>query len=844
MSAEPHDRVTQILRPLPALRAQPRQIDARRDLMTPASGPVHLRISPGQAFQAAVALEEQGRPGEAERLYQYALALSPDDVASLLRLSTIRVQHADLAGALQLLQRAAHISPQSADAQAALGRLLAALNATEEAIVCYRKALAIKPDNAAVHHHLANALRTLGQNQGAIDHYQCALALAPNLAEAHNNLARLLAAHNRPEEAIIHYEHALAIKPDDVQAHQNLGMVLQATSRVEEALAHYEQALTIEPNLAEIRVKMGDILHALNRSQEAITHYHKALTTQPDDPKAHNNLGICLAALDRHDEAAVHYRKALAVTPNAADVHANLGNALRALGRSQDAIEHYQRALDLSPENAAAHNNLGNALSSLDRHEEAIGHYKCALAIDPTLPETHNNLGTLLASHNRFEEAMVHYKRALAIRPDLAEAHGNLGNALFALNRPDEALTRYEAALAIKPEVARLHHALGISLQVLGRLEEAGRAFERAVALAPGKADFYLPLAHSRPFAAQDPRLAAMEELARDVACRSEEEQIALHFALGKAYADLKQHQRAFSHLRAGNALKRRRVSYDESHTLGVFDRIRATFSPALMRAKSRAGHPSQLPIFIVGMPRSGTTLIEQILASHSKVFGAGEREELSAALPDLKTTRSAAVFPEVVSELSGQALHAFGSRYLERITALAPTAERIVDKMPSNFGLLGLIHLALPHARIIHARRDPVDTCVSCFSILFVGHQPYTYDLGELGRYYRTYSRLMEHWRAALPPGLVLEVQYEDVVADLEGQARRIVAHCGLPWEEACLGFHRSQRPVQTASSVQVRQPLYASSVGRWRHYADELEPLLQELGVSPADAAPSRPA
>jgi tetratricopeptide (TPR) repeat protein len=807
--------------------------------MTPASSPSHLRISPVHAFQAAVKLEEQGRSREAEPLYQYALALSPDHVASLLRLSTIRVQHADLAGALQLLRRAADVAPQSADAQAALGRVLAALNGPQEAIACYRKALAIKPDNAAVHHHLANALRVLRRNQEAIDHYQHALALAPNLAEAHNNLAGLLIAHDRPEEAIVHYQHALAIKPNDLEAHKNLGQVLQATGRLGEALSHYEQALTIDPDLAELRVNVGDILHALNRSQEAIAHYQKALATRPDDPKAHNNLGICLATLDRHDEAAVQYRMALALTPNAADIHANLGNALRVLGRSQDAIEHYRRALDLAPDNVAAHNNLGNALSSLDRHEQAIAHYERALAINPALPETHNNLGTLLAARNRFEEAIVHYQRALAIRPHLAEAHGNLGNALFALGHPNEALTHYETALAIKPDVARLHHALGVSLQVLGRLEEARAAFERAVALAPGKADFYLPLAHSRPFTAQDPRLSAMEELARDVAGLSEEEQIALHFALGKAYADLNQHQRSFSHLGAGNALKRRRVSYDETHTLGVFDRIRAAFSPALMREKSGAGHASKVPIFVVGMPRSGTTLIEQILASHSKVFGAGEREELSAALPDLKAAHSAAVFPEVVSELSGQALHDFGSRYLERITALAPTAERIVDKMPSNFGLLGLIHLALPGARIIHARRDPLDTCLSCFSILFVGHQPYTYELGELGRYYGTYSRLMAHWRAVLPPGLVLEVRYEDVVADLEGQARRIVAHCGLPWEEACLAFHRSRRPVQTASSVQVRQPLYASSVGRWRDYANELEPLRKALGISSADAS-----
>jgi tetratricopeptide (TPR) repeat protein len=815
--------------------------------MTPASTPPPRQITPLQAFHAAVALEERGRSGEAERLYQYALALSPDHVASLLRWSTIRVQHGDLASALTLLRRAAGVAPQSADAHAALGRLLATLNCTQEAISCYQKALAIRPDNAAVHHHLANALGALQRTQEAIDHYQQALVIAPNLAEAHNNLAGLLATGDRPEEAIIHYERALAVNPNDVEAHKKLGTILHATGRLEKAAAHYEQALTIKPNLSELRVNLGEVLHALHRSQEAMAHYRQALVTNTDDPKAHNNLGICLAALGRHEEAAAHYRQALAVTPNSADVRTNLGNALHALGRVEDAILHYERTLALAPENAAAHNNLGNALSSLERHEEAIAHYNRALAINPALPETHNNLGTLLASRKRFQDALLHYERAIAIRPDLAEAHGNLGNALFAINRPNEAVTRYEAALAIKPEQAQLHHALGMSLQALGRLEEAGRAFERAVGLAPGKADFYLALALSRPFTAQDPRLAPMEKLAQNLALLSEEERIALHFALGKAYADLELYQHSFSHLRAGNALKRRRVSYDETSTLGAFDRIRATFSPALMRAKSGEGNPSPAPIFVVGMPRSGITLVAQLLASHSQVFGAGEREELSDALSDLKAAHSAAVFPEVVSVLSGQALHEFGSRYLERITALAPTAERIVDKMPSNFGLLGLIHLTLPGARIIHVRRDPVDTCLSCFSLLLVGRQPYTYELGELGRYYRAYLQLMEHWRTALPEGLLLEVQYEDVVADLEGQARRIVAHCGLPWEDGCLAFHRLQRPVQTASSIQARQPLYGSSVGRWRHYVNELEPLLEALGVSaagPCARAPSRQA
>jgi len=232
--------------------------------------------------------------------------------------------------------------------------------------------------------------------------------------------------------------------------------------------------------------------------------------------------------------------------------------------------------------------------------------------------------------------------------------------------------------------------------------------------------------------------------------------------------------------------------------------------------------------------------LVEQILASHPMVFGAGELSELADIVARLGGAgRTFADFPENVRALSESDLRELGARYLERVGVLAPAAARITDKMPGNFRFAGLIHLILPHARIIHTRRDPVDTCLSCFSLLFSGDQPHTYDLGELGRYYRAYAALMEHWRSVLPPGVTLEVQYEEVVADFERQARRIVAHCGLEWDEACLEFHQTERPVRTASMVQVRQPVYKTSIGRWRPYKDRLAPLLAALAVEATDDA-----
>jgi Sulfotransferase family len=314
-----------------------------------------------------------------------------------------------------------------------------------------------------------------------------------------------------------------------------------------------------------------------------------------------------------------------------------------------------------------------------------------------------------------------------------------------------------------------------------------------------------------------------------------------LHFALGGAYEGLAQHDRAMDHWLRGNALKRRLIGYDEAAALGTFERIAAAFTPELMRRNAGGGDPSPLPIFIVGMPRSGTTLVEQVLASHPQVFGGGERRDLTSAMADVfGRDTEAAHFAERLAALTSEDFRRIGAAYLARVTPLAPAAQRITDKMPANFRFVGIIHLALPNARIIHIRRDPVDTCLSCFSKLFGGKQPYSYDLAELGRYYRAYERLMAHWREALPADAMLEVQYEELVSAFAPQARRIVAHCGLEWDEACLAFHRTERPVRTASAAQVRQPIYQNAVGRGRAYGSMLAPLLEAL--SPNRNASSR--
>jgi Flp pilus assembly protein TadD len=643
----------------------------------------------------------------------------------------------------------------------------------------------------------------------------------------------------RLAEAERHYRQILAVDDRHADSLHLLGVIARQAGRHETAVALIGQAIGLCSEVAVYHNNLGNALRDQGKLEEAMLSFRRALTLDPNFPDAHNNLGNALRDVGKLDEAAASYRRALTARPDYAEAHNNLGIALAEQGKLADAVAAYQRALAIKPDSARTYNNLGNALRGLGRFDDAAASYRRALALKSDYAEAHNNLGTALAELGKLDDAAASYRRALALKPDFPEAHNNLGIALRNLGKPDEAALCYQRALALKSDYAEAHNNLGITLRHLGKLDKARHASERAIELAPGIARYYFNLIDVTRVAAGDRHLAALEALTRDKPLPSKD-QTRLHFAFAKAYSDLNEPERAFRHLVEGNALKRRETTYDEAAQLGLFDRIREVFTPELMRNKRNLGDPSAVPIFILGMPRSGSTLVEQVLASHPAVFGAGELLDIARLIAGLNGP-DRVLYPEIVPVLSGQRLRQLGTDYLKAIGAAAPGAKRITDKMPVNFCFAGLIHLALPNARIIHTRRDPLDTCFSCFFNLFGGDQPFAYDLRELGRYYRAYEALIEHWRRVLPEGAMLDVQYEDVVADLEGQARRLVASCGLEWDDACLDFHKTQRPVATVSSAQVRQPIYRSSVGRWRPYEKLLQPLIDELGLRESSMASS---
>jgi tetratricopeptide (TPR) repeat protein len=576
--------------------------------------------------------------------------------------------------------------------------------------------------------------------------------------------------------------------------------------------------------------------HQQGKLTEAEELYRTALQLDPNSAAAHHNLGTLLAQGDHSDEAIAHFEKAIALRPDSAESRTNLANALARLNRLDQSIAEFEKVLEISRRQAEPYlracYNIGVSLQAAARHEAAIAHYRRAIAIDPDYAEAHNALGNALTKCRREQEALAHYERFAAIRPELAEAQNNLGVALHAANREAEAIARFANALAIKPDYPDAYGNLGLALESLGRIKEATQAYEMAIEGAPTVVRFYRWLFHCTTAVAGDRHVVRLMELTDRAASLPRQEEIELRFAAGKIFADLKRYDLSFSHLQVGNALKRKEAAYDESRTLSTFDRLQAIFTPQFMQARQGRGNRSAKPIFIVGMPRSGSTLVEQMLASHPLVFGAGEAPELNRAVGQLVGQKGSEVpFPEQLRTLADEDLAQLGHEYLRGLRIIAPDAERVTDKSLSNFRFAGLIHLALPNARIIHIRRDPIDTCVSCFATLFARGQHFTYDLGELGRYYRAYERLMDHWRAVLPDGVMLELRYEELIANFEDHARRILAYCGLAWDEACLHFYRTQRPVKTASAPQVYQPIYKSSVGRGSYYGDSLRPLLDAL-------------
>lgn len=666
------------------------------------------------------------------------------------------------------------------------------------------------------------------------------LTRTPSHPDALYKLGSVALAGGRPDAAVRLLAKAAALRPGSADCHADLGTALLYLGREDEGLAELDRALAIKPSHAQANFNLG--LHAMNAGQISVAkrHLEKAAGKNPKDPEMLIALGVVLCHEEAFAKAIAVFRRALRIAPGHPKARLDLGSALFDNGQPEEGIAVFRELLTEHPGEPLLHYQLAAALSVAGEHKEAIEHYRRAVELAPDYADAHNNLGILLRQQGRGELALSHLRIAANSRPNDPHILRNIADILVFMNRTGEARATYRRLLELTPDDKAndkedvLAGIVG-TLQYEGRFDEARQIIDEMLAANPNSVAARWLLALNGKQRAEGEEIETLERLLGEPELAGEDRAKVL-FALGKVSANRGQHDAAFAHYREGNAIIDATLDYDPEGEAQAVRRTIAVCTADLFARLGGIGSPSERPVFIVGMPRSGTTLTEQIIASHPLAAGGGELSTMLDIAEDLPAfAGTGAAYPDGLAELTAAGAGRAAERYLAELEAISSDAARVTDKMPANYQCLGLIAALFPNCRVIHCRRDPRATCLSMYFQNFGGNLPYSYDLYKLGRAYRGYLELMEHWRRVLPVP-ILDVAYEETVADLEQSSRRIIAHCGLPWDERVLRFYETERTVRTASMWQVRQPIYDSSLAVWRNYEAYLEPLERGLAGAPA--------
>jgi tetratricopeptide (TPR) repeat protein len=701
--------------------------------------------------------------------------------------------------------------PEHAQALEGLGVLVFQLGRAAEAAELFARAAKLRPGTALLHANLGEALRVLGRLDEATAQLQKAHRLDPTLFQTWNSLGLLAHTRGQYAEAERALREALRLRPHFAAGYVNLGNTFEARQRLDEAIEAFRMALKLEPNNFIALTNLGLVLGELGKPsvlEEAEALCRRAVSLAPQLPHVHNNLGNVLRHQGRLDEAMVCYKNALNRDPRQAEARSNIGQVLRERGNYPEADRVLKGAIELKPGSAQPHAAYAGLLADRGQHEEAARHFTKAVECDQGFAQAHHGLAVALMEQGKLDEAEPYFREALRLNPTLAISWAAL--ARLQAERGDMELSCQSArsALAINPELTEALWRLAINLK--GNVLDSD--FQAMQALLQAK---YLP-----------PANRAM-----------------LFFALAAVCDGRVLYSEAAAYLEQANMLqaavkKAHGSTYDTQAHSRTIQRLSATFTAEYLALRRGWGDPDARPVFVVGLPRSGTTLTEQILASHPQVCGVGELNDLHrvfATLPELVGQPALDAF-QALAVLKPGSAKAAARAYLSAIDAAAPTsALRVVDKMPDNFRLLGFIAVVFPCARVIVCTRDLRDIAISCWQTGFE-RNTWTNSWEHIAQRFADYQRMMEHWRLVKPLDW-LEVSYEHLVHNLEADARRLIDFVGLEWNPACLEFHTTRRVVRTASLVQVRKPIYSHSVGRWRNYQASLQPLLEacaRLGVA----------
>jgi len=636
---------------------------------------------------------------------------------------------------------------------------------------------------------------------------------------------------DQPDKAETLCREHLKSHPASVEHLRLLGHALMQQRRFAEAETQFRAAFELAPDYPRLSEDLGSALAMQRKFEEAIAQFELAIRQDPEATKVHKKLGQALAAIGQGEEADEAFKTYFEKDPNVGAVAVGADH-MRA-GRDEEAILCLCQELKKNPDNVDAMRFLAAIyLKQEKKLRDAEALLQRATQLAPDFASAWLDLGHALTKRAKRMEAIEAFRRATDLEPRNGIAWEKLASTMASAGYPEQAAEAFRKAISARPNAAGFYMGYGHVLKTLGDQPASLAAYREAIRLKPDFGEVYWSMANLKIFNFEDAEVEAMEYQLENAEL-SEVTEVHFRFALGKAYEDRNDFDTAWAYYHSGNERQRLLVSHDPTENSVQQEAIRSFFTRDFLSQAEGNGYADEGPIFIVGLGRSGSTLIEQILASHSQVEGTEElsvlanlSDSIARFLPNQQR------FPRVLETLRPIDWRALGLEYLEGAKRYRMTDKPIfTDKLPNNFPFIGLIHLILPNAKIINARRHPIDACLGNYKQLFGRGQNFTYDIFELADYYKEYCLTMDHWHQVLP-GKILDVHYEETVTDFEGQVARILEHCGLPFEESCLRFYATKRAVKTASSEQVRQPIYKGGLGRWRKYERHLGEWLEELG------------
>ncbi len=633
---------------------------------------------------------------------------------------------------------------------------------------------------------------------------------------------------NVPGRAEIILRNTLADFPSEPNLTRLLGVALMQQGRFKEAEERLVQVIRMAPDFAEGYETLAEIQMSLGKGDGAIESLQKAVELNPQSEYATFRLAEILAMAGRGSEADEAFEKAFEVNPLRRNIVE--GMELFRVKNFDKAEKSFRAVLRKDPDNIDALRLLGIVSIRQKKHSDAEALLRRAVTLAPQFSMCWTNLGLAQIEQGKYVDSEFSLQKALELTPDDPEIYATLASGYVQSGRQEEAIENYQKALTIFGDHFPSLLGLGHALKTIGNQEEAIEAYRNCARVRPDYGDVFWSLANLKTYKFTPDEIQIMHDQINDPNVDTDSE-ISFCFALAKSYENDEDYDRAFEFYERGNEKKRMKVQYDPYELEHIVDNLIEVFTPEFIKERERWGYPDADPILVLGLPRSGSTLIEQILASHSRVEGTSELSDLMRIAAQSGTNRvDGLTYPQVLNVLKQDEIFERGQDYIDQTRRQRTDRPFFIDKMPNNFSHIGLMHLILPNAKIIDARRHPLDSCFSCYKQLFANGQTFSYDFFDLAEYYQQYVRITEHWDKVLP-GKVLRVNYADVVEDLETQARRMLEHCDLPWEDDVLEFHKNKRAVRTASSEQVRQPIYSKGLNYWKRFEKHLTPLIDHL-------------